>query len=230
MFTELQKISNRVAREASKILPNKKEFKKKFYVENQIEYGNIIYFGAAYRLPLSKGLSEVGSSSITFQPVDFQHMVDVNVGYRRHYIYTYNFYVYGSLGMFIGKTRKDVTDSSDQVEIEILGFSMLAGLGYQFYMHRIVYIMPQLGFGFTYGRAVLDLGIANRVVTDPQTLAYIDRLEMEMYGPILEPAIILGFNATDVIKIEISTGYCAFFEIGGASHEMKFGFNIAVGF
>ena len=132
--------------------------------------------------------------------------------------------------MFIGRTNKDVANSSDQIKIEILGFSILGGLGYQFFVHRIVYLMPQLAVGFIYGKAVLDLGIANRVVTDQTTREYIDRIEMEMYGPVLEPTLILGFNANDSVKVEISTAYCVFFEMESVAHEMKFGFNIAFGF
>lgn len=232
LFSRMNELRDKVVVELAKVLPNRRDAARYFYEADVISFRNQLMVAGGTTLGLSPApRTEIpATGELSFNPGDFALTPSISFQYRRLNVHYEGFQYHLGAAFSFGSREMDLVDATNAVNVNHYAVSVFIGPGYRYGIWRGLYVLFQLGGGFHYGKAVIDLSIAGKNVTDPVTGERIDESVVDFYGPAGRADMILGYTVFGNLSVEAGGGYRVFYGAGEVSQQALAYAGVVLGF
>lgn len=233
IFEKINEISDRVVQEAGKVLPNKNDFSQKELQEvERIQFNNHLVLSGGTGIAINPVTMQTipSSGSLSFKPGDFPLIPEIGLAYRRENFLARNLIGFAGASGSFGNVSKNLGSGDVSTKVTLISFNPTAGLGYKFNFWSRMYFVPMIGGGLYYGKANVNLSIANKKVEDASTGKEITEYDSTFYAPVVTGSAVLGVAISRNLNIELGGTYRTFFAKNQAAGDVQAFVGIAMGF
>lgn len=210
-FTAINTIADRIVAEAKEILPNAEDWARSGAKDSLLNQFTLA--GAAGIAVAPAAFKGALNSATTLNPADFPTTVKFHIGYERRQILS-GFSAWGDFGYQIGSGDIPIEQSNLQVRASLSGFSLKAGLGFEFNVFRSLYFTPYAGGGYYLGAIKLSYSNLPIKPLNPVTGAEEDARTLDTSAPTMAGGAKLGLQISHSLGLEIVAEYLNLFYTG----------------
>jgi|GEM_PF-3117425 len=226
IFETVEKIADRIAKEAAAVLPGKEAWAKG-EVADKTRTMNQISIRGGYS-PLAFGAKDrrVGAGT-QHGPTDVQNMMSIGVDFQHFGFFSESLGVFFTAGFRSGRDSFSYIQDGSAVPVTVLGLSGNLGITWRQYLATRFYFQPFIGGGINYDTLKFDFGSRTVSVNSTSGQA-LSQTDLAIAAPAAIIGTRIGYALTRGLFLEIGATYGAQFYSSGFGQVINA--DVGVGF
>lgn len=228
IFETVEKIADRIAKEAAAVLPGKEAWAKGEVTDKTRTMNQISLRGGYSPIALGTQERRVGAGT-QHAATDVQNMMSVGADFQHFGLVSESLGVFFAAGFRSGSDNFSYVQDGSAVPVTVLGLSATAGVTWRQYLGTHFYVQPFIGGGMHYDTLKFDFGSRTVSVNSTSGQA-LSQTDLAIAAPAAIIGTRIGYVLTRWMFLEVGATYGAQFYSSGFGQvinaEVGVGFKI----
>jgi len=215
IFKTIDEVADKVAKEASKVLPNKDDLKQFNLAEEAMGLNEISVFAGANIIAVPAAFNGDFSSTTNLFPKDFKNAFEGRISYTRHDFLKPHALLTVVGGGHFGTGELKIAVDTKTIHASLAGFFLSGNAGYRFDVSKF-FLEPIAGAGFYLGNIKLDYSTLSVLPVDSNGASK-SSANLNISSVFVEAGLHLGYQINRVLAVQLTGQYRQYFYIGATS-------------
>lgn len=225
IFDAVEKIADRIVKEASAVLPNAKDYGKGD-TGSDIEKFNQLSLRSTYS-PFALSAARSVRAGGQYAAADFKNVIGAFIDFQHFGIWREQFGIFAGGGFRMASDEFTYALDGTAVPVSLQGFNGHAGVTWRQKLGSQFYLQPIMGGGVQYD--ILKFNYDNKTIAAASSTGQTLNLsELKSFAPYAMGGLRLGFKATQWLFVELGANYFYTFYSGGSGQTLSA--DLGVGF
>lgn len=223
IFNSVEKIADRIVKEASVILPTKEDVAKGHFKREIPSFNQLSIRGTFVPIAIEKA-GEIGTNS-SFTSMNFPNQWGALLDYHYFGILHESFGFLFGVGFQRGNNKLTLAIDKSQVSTSIQSLYTLTGLAWYQKLTKVLYMKPWLGFGVQQDSMTLQYESDTVNVLNP-TGQIVNQKEHKVFLPFLTLGLRFGYSLNKWLSLEGGLRYGVYFFKGSEGQMTALDFGV----